>query len=122
MCAIIRHTDKHLGLIMTPLCSLMTDRQTDGRTDGRTDRRTDGRYQVHYLPGFAVDKYYGSKLLFAKDGLFSKKFLYDPFWFTFFRVGFGSCSASGDLSDETKFQVANLMGPYMLPMIIFSLF
>ena len=23
----------------------------------RTDRRTDGRYQVHYLPRFAVDKY-----------------------------------------------------------------
>ena len=31
--------------------------QTDGRTDGWTDRRTDGRYQVHYLPRFAVDKY-----------------------------------------------------------------
>ncbi len=28
-----------------------------GRTDGQTDRRTDGRYQVHYLPRFAVDKY-----------------------------------------------------------------
>ena len=25
-------------------------------TDRRTDRRTDGRYQVHYLPRFAVDK------------------------------------------------------------------
>ncbi len=25
-------------------------------TDGWTDRRTDGRYQVHYLPRFAVNK------------------------------------------------------------------
>ncbi len=30
---------------------------TNGRTDVQTDRRTDGRYQVHYLPRFAVDKY-----------------------------------------------------------------
>ncbi len=26
-----------------------------GQTDKQTDRRTDGRYQVHYLPRFAVD-------------------------------------------------------------------
>ncbi len=27
------------------------------QTDRRTDGQTDGRYQVHYLPRFAVDKY-----------------------------------------------------------------
>ncbi len=36
-----------------------TDRRTDGQMDGQTERRkdgqTDGRYQVHYLPRFAVD-------------------------------------------------------------------
>ncbi len=30
-------------------------KQTDKRTDGQTDGQTDGRYQVHYLPSFAVD-------------------------------------------------------------------
>ncbi len=25
--------------------------------DGQTDGQTDGRYQVHYLPRFAVDNY-----------------------------------------------------------------
>ncbi len=28
-----------------------------GNSDTHTDGRTDGRYQVHYLPRFAVDKY-----------------------------------------------------------------
>ncbi len=28
---------------------------TDTRTYTQTDRRTDGRYQMYYLPGFAVD-------------------------------------------------------------------
>ncbi len=27
------------------------------KTDKRTDGQTDGRYQVHYLPRFAVDNY-----------------------------------------------------------------
>ncbi len=31
-------------------------KQTDRQTDRRTDGQTDGRYQVHYLPRFAVDK------------------------------------------------------------------
>ncbi len=31
--------------------------QTGGHPNGRTDRRTDGRYQLHYLPRFAVDKH-----------------------------------------------------------------
>ncbi len=31
--------------------------QTDGHPNGQTDGQTDGRYQVHYLPRFAVDKY-----------------------------------------------------------------
>ncbi len=39
-----RHTDNHLRLVI--MCPEYT--QTDGRTDGR--------YQVHYLPRFAVDK------------------------------------------------------------------
>ncbi len=46
--AIIRHTDKHFGLIITVLCSLRTLR--DRQTDRWTDARTDGCYQVHYLP------------------------------------------------------------------------
>ena len=33
------------------------------QTDGRTDRQTDGRYQVHYLPCFAVD----NKLSIARE-------------------------------------------------------
>ncbi len=28
---------------------------TNKHTDGRTDGQTDGRYQLHYLPRFAVD-------------------------------------------------------------------
>ncbi len=51
-----RHTDKHLGLVMAPIALNCTRQSRDGRTDGRTDRWTDGRYQVHYLPRFAVDK------------------------------------------------------------------
>ncbi len=31
---------------------------THGRTDRRTDGQTDGRYQLHYPPRFAVDKYF----------------------------------------------------------------
>ncbi len=38
------HTDKTLRLIST--------------TDTHTNRRKDGCYQVHFLPGFAVDKKY----------------------------------------------------------------
>ncbi len=30
---------------------------TDGQADGQTGGQTDGRYQVHYLPRFAVDNY-----------------------------------------------------------------
>ncbi len=45
-----RHTDEHPRLVMTLLC--WSETQTHGWTDGRTD----GRYQVHYLPRFAVDK------------------------------------------------------------------
>ncbi len=33
-------------------------------TDGQTDGQTDGRYQVHYLPRFAVDKNYAITLWF----------------------------------------------------------
>ncbi len=43
-----RHTDKHL------------------RLRGRTYGRTDGCYQVHYLPGFAVDKNIEQPLLWGK--------------------------------------------------------
>ncbi len=46
------HTDKHLRLVMT-LIALCCRERSDGRTDGQTD----GRYQVHYLPRFAVDNY-----------------------------------------------------------------
>ncbi len=51
-----RHTDKHFRLVMTFLCSKVAVFNRRAHTDKRTDRRTDGRYQVHYLPRFAVDK------------------------------------------------------------------
>ena len=41
-----RHTDKHLRLGM-PLIALYCE---------SVHGQTDGRYQVHYLPRFAVDK------------------------------------------------------------------
>ncbi len=44
-----RRTDKTLGLVL--------------HTHERTDRRTDGRYQLHYLPHFAVDKNLGTCML-----------------------------------------------------------
>ena len=44
------HTDKHLRLVMTPI-ALNCTRQSRVSADGRTD----GRYQIHYLPRFAVD-------------------------------------------------------------------
>ncbi len=47
-----RHTDKHLRLVMAPIALNCTRQSRDRRTDGQTD----GRYQVHYLPRFAVDK------------------------------------------------------------------
>ena len=33
----------------------------------QTDRRTDGRYQIHYLPRFAVDKNASSKIQLSTD-------------------------------------------------------
>ena len=49
---IIQHTDKHHGLTITLLCSLLhSAKLTEGRTGGRTDRR----HQVHYISRFAVD-------------------------------------------------------------------
>ncbi len=36
------------------------------RTDRQADRQTDGRYQVHYLPRFAVDNYAGRVTIFLK--------------------------------------------------------
>ncbi len=38
-------------------------KRTDGRIDGQTDRQSDGRYQVHYLPCFAVDNNSGKQNL-----------------------------------------------------------
>ncbi len=45
--AIIRHTDKHLGLIMTLFCSLLNS----AKLRVWTDRQMDGHYQLQYLPG-----------------------------------------------------------------------
>ncbi len=39
------------------------------------DRRTDGRYQVHYLPRFAVDKYVPVSVLFFRIAF---KSTFDP--------------------------------------------
>ncbi len=48
-----RYTDKHLRRVNISAVRVHTNGQTDRQTDGR---RADGRYQVHYLPRFAVDK------------------------------------------------------------------
>ncbi len=40
---------------LCPLSRLNRLTYVRGETDGRTDGQTDGRYQVHYLPRFAVD-------------------------------------------------------------------
>ncbi len=62
-----RHTDKYLGLVMVLIALAALGRFTcikkkvsrsDGRMDRQTDGWTDGRYQVHYLPRFAVDSHF----------------------------------------------------------------
>ncbi len=45
------HTDKTLRPVMTTLYSLLRTGEL-----GQANTRTDGRYQVHYLPRFAIDK------------------------------------------------------------------
>ncbi len=52
-----RHTDDHLTLVRAPF-ALWRTRQSRApkQTNTQTYTRMDGRYQVHYLPRFAVDK------------------------------------------------------------------
>ena len=58
---IIRHTDKHHGLIMTLLCSLLHSVMR---------AETDGCYQVHYLPAslsYTVDKNIKNVMILARQ-------------------------------------------------------